>query len=358
MKGGTATKLLLEIVLTLAIQAVEGAGVSDPVALERQARCMLEEYSAATVRVYRSATDIAAAVDLAGAALRRGGRIVYLASEALGRLAVIGASWCALPSDCSRQLMRRAMGVPYCVADASECPPTYGADFSDVRAFVRGGWPSLLRVASAAGEEGSERAGGSGAGQELPGVSWREFEEHWLPTLKEGDLVVGLTMCSTRVSGCLPRCLLPPRPLTGHPRCAGGARAGAPPHSLRRQQSGRGARAHRGRRRRAGGWHAVAGRRHFGGATAAAGLVGRGAGGAALWRAGGQAGAQRHLHRRARAARHRVPEPHDQPHGHQREAVPPRHWTRHCTGRLRRGPRCAACNHLRLCRRVALVAAH
>ena len=30
------------------------------------------------------------------------------------------------------------------VVDASECPPTYGASFEDVRAFIVGGWETLM----------------------------------------------------------------------------------------------------------------------------------------------------------------------------------------------------------------------
>ena len=29
------------------------------------------------------------------------------------------------------------------VIDASECPPTYGADFNDIRGFLQDGWATL-----------------------------------------------------------------------------------------------------------------------------------------------------------------------------------------------------------------------
>ena len=52
-------------------------------------------------------------VELAGSTLRNGGRIVYLGENSAGLLAFV---------------------------DASEQPPTFGARFEDIQAFVADGW--------------------------------------------------------------------------------------------------------------------------------------------------------------------------------------------------------------------------
>ena len=82
----------------------EDAGVAAAVAQERQ--------------------PIARAIDLVVAAFERGGRLIYVGAGTSGRLGVL---------------------------DASEMPPTYGADPELVQGIMAGGFGALLR-----GQEGAE----------------------------------------------------------------------------------------------------------------------------------------------------------------------------------------------------------
>ncbi len=72
---------------------------------------------------------IAAAVELTVAALRDGGRIVYLGAGTSGRLGVL---------------------------DASECPPTYGSDPAQVVGLIAGGYGALVRAVEGAEDREDE----------------------------------------------------------------------------------------------------------------------------------------------------------------------------------------------------------
>ncbi len=66
--------------------------------------------------IYVQSQEISGLIQKAGSTLRQRQSIVYWSEPAYGLLAL---------------------------TDASECGPTFGANFDDVRAFVRGGWPAL-----------------------------------------------------------------------------------------------------------------------------------------------------------------------------------------------------------------------
>ena len=95
MKGGSATKIILEIIITLGLererervqqneqQQKEGGaaagGGSDGAAVE-VAR-MLGEYESTVRSTYLSAAKIASLVELAGASLKAGGHVYYLGTS-------------------------------------------------------------------------------------------------------------------------------------------------------------------------------------------------------------------------------------------------------------------------------------
>ncbi|KNC54945.1 glucokinase regulator family protein [Thecamonas trahens ATCC 50062] len=111
MKGGSATKMLLEILVRSALM-----GASDPAA---EALHALDCYAATLRSVYQGENMevLARLVEAGGASLRSGAPIYYVGSDfGVGHLGII---------------------------DASECPPTYGASINDVRGFVDGGWAAL-----------------------------------------------------------------------------------------------------------------------------------------------------------------------------------------------------------------------
>jgi hypothetical protein len=62
---------------------------------------------------------LAGMIDHAGEALRNNSHVYYFAEDSIGILGLI---------------------------DASECPPTFGADFTDMRGFVVGGWETMRNV--------------------------------------------------------------------------------------------------------------------------------------------------------------------------------------------------------------------
>ena len=115
MKGGTATKIILEALL-------RGARVAsdDPAAVEEVVMGTVSAHLAVLRSAYQgpNVPVITRLVEAGGAALRTPhGRIVYVGFEfGVGHLGII---------------------------DASECPPTYGASSEDVRGFVLGGWGAL-----------------------------------------------------------------------------------------------------------------------------------------------------------------------------------------------------------------------
>ncbi|KAA0176076.1 hypothetical protein FNF27_02468 [Cafeteria roenbergensis] len=122
MKGGSATKLLLETAGLHAIAHLRqpAAGWLAPPAL----RETLLRFQDAMLRTYDAAADIGAVAEASSEALRGGGRVVYLGAGPAGLLGVI---------------------------DASECPPTYGAGFDDVRAaWTHAGDPALVPTAHVA----------------------------------------------------------------------------------------------------------------------------------------------------------------------------------------------------------------
>lgn len=163
MKGGSATKMLLETIFTTAL--LSSGRIFDnhkhPVlrdkkytAAELVDKC-LTNYDIARLAAYRVRDNIAKMMDLAGNALRNSAHIYYLGSNTIGSLGTV---------------------------DASECPPTFGADFEDVRGFIRKGWEGLLG-------EGEEDL--SHVGSEYR-INWADFKAEKLPYLKEDDLVIGI----------------------------------------------------------------------------------------------------------------------------------------------------------------------
>lgn len=122
MKSGSATKILLEMIFTLALQ--ESGLIPKPRSqkpksgsLKSQIQSMLCGYDTTRTETYREQESIAQMVGLAGNALRHKKHIYYLGTAPLGILGIV---------------------------DASECPPTFGAEFEDVSGFIARGWKGLL----------------------------------------------------------------------------------------------------------------------------------------------------------------------------------------------------------------------
>ncbi|XP_070813984.1 glucokinase regulatory protein [Chaetodon trifascialis] len=112
MKGGSATKILLEVVLSAAHAA---AFTNTPITCKGILQ-HIGAYKKALDITYAQNEGLSALLEAAGQSLQRGRRVCYLG---WGSLAVLG------------------------LIDASECNPTFGADYNDVRGFVSGGYKEL-----------------------------------------------------------------------------------------------------------------------------------------------------------------------------------------------------------------------
>ncbi|MFL5480746.1 MAG: N-acetylmuramic acid 6-phosphate etherase [Gemmatimonadaceae bacterium] len=97
--------------------------------------------------------QIARAIDIAEATFRRGGRVFYVGAGTSGRLGVL---------------------------DASEIPPTFGANPEMVQGIIAGGLPALTRA-----QEGAEDVVENGA---------REMDKHGIG---EKDFVIGIAASGT-----------------------------------------------------------------------------------------------------------------------------------------------------------------
>ena len=124
---------------------------------------MQDEDQRALKAVRACRTEVARAIDLAVAAFRAGGRLVYVGAGTSGRLGVL---------------------------DASECPPTFGTEPDMVVGIIAGGPPALTRS-----QEGAEDDRGAGA------AAMDEVE------VSERDLVFGIATSGSTpyVHGALAR---------------------------------------------------------------------------------------------------------------------------------------------------------
>jgi len=163
MKSGTATKMLLEVLFTaVRLHLIEQLPTKEQVRLF--VRNAFERYERAYRSTYHSISEMAELVALGGATLRAKGHIYYLG----------GAGRSAQSSHTEPDA--GILGL----IDASECPPTFGAAFEDVRGFVQGGWRTLYPDCSV---DPSGRA-------PHYRVSLEDFRNDKLPQLSENDLCV------------------------------------------------------------------------------------------------------------------------------------------------------------------------
>ncbi len=165
MKGGSATKIVLDAIFFTALELVgasepekgsKRAESGDPRSVERRVLQLLRRYRETVAHVYEQIDVIESLIREGGSALRKGGKISYLGRETAGIVGLI---------------------------DASECVPTFGANHEDVRGHLRGGWKELL-------DEDSDY---SSSGPEFQ-IDFESFEKNKLPDLAKGDLVMGIAI--------------------------------------------------------------------------------------------------------------------------------------------------------------------
>lgn len=166
MKSGTATKVLLELVFS-AVEMLLRRQLA-PENLRDFFRKNLLVYEQAYRLTYWNADAIGQLIEICGRSLRAKGHIYYLGGR--GRAA-------ALPS-CVEEIDGGLLGL----IDASECPPTFGADFEDVRGFVEDGWRCLFPDG---GTDLSDRASHYR-------ISLDDFRDIKLPELSPADACIFL----------------------------------------------------------------------------------------------------------------------------------------------------------------------
>ncbi len=161
MKGGSATKIILDVIFFTALELVgavepeKGSKRAEPddlQSVERRVLLLLRRYRETVAHVYDHMDILEGLIREGGAALRKGGKISYLGRETAGIVGLI---------------------------DASECVPTFGANHEDVRGYLRTGWKELL-------DEDSDY---SSSGPEFQ-IDFDSFEKNKLPDLAKGDLVM------------------------------------------------------------------------------------------------------------------------------------------------------------------------
>ncbi len=152
MKSGSATKLILETIFGLALAGTRRLPKHRNILSD--IHLALDGYERTRCEVYRQQNEIAKLILLGGNTLRHGGNIYYLGQGTPGILGII---------------------------DASECPPTFGAGFEDVRGFLLGGWSALLGPDNDLSKEGIWYR-----------ISIDDFQNDKLERLSRNDLVVAL----------------------------------------------------------------------------------------------------------------------------------------------------------------------
>lgn len=167
MKGGSMTKIVLEAVFLVAVEILrEEAKPAKERAFEASEKNLiplrelllrqLQHFQQAVDAVYRNIPSLSEMVRQAGTALRSGGRIYYVGRGVAGLLGIV---------------------------DASECPPTFGADLFDVRGYLREGWEYL----------GYGTASMKAKGKAYD-ITHEYFEQTVLPDMSRGDLVIGIAV--------------------------------------------------------------------------------------------------------------------------------------------------------------------
>ncbi|XP_075868506.1 glucokinase regulatory protein isoform X1 [Nelusetta ayraudi] len=148
MKGGSATKVILEV----ALAAAHAAAFAHVPVTRRGIGEHLGAYRKCLEATYAQRRGIGSLLEAAGQSLRSNRRVCYLGWGSLGVMGLI---------------------------DASECNLTFGADYNDVRGFVRGGYEEL----------GNNEGPLTSLGPNFC-VSHQDFLRLVLPSLCDGDAVL------------------------------------------------------------------------------------------------------------------------------------------------------------------------
>ncbi|XP_053565412.1 glucokinase regulatory protein isoform X2 [Bombina bombina] len=147
MKGGSATKILLETLFLVAHKAESNVEVTEKCLLE-----ILRTYERAHKVTYAQSKKIAALVKQTATSLQKKGHLYILGWRTLGLMGIM---------------------------EAVNCVPSFQADWRDVRGFISGGYQTMENKEGDLTSEGPEFA-----------VSHEDFVKSVLPSLSETDTVL------------------------------------------------------------------------------------------------------------------------------------------------------------------------
>ena len=120
MKGGSATKIILDVVCAHAVDLLRNNSSSTMAEGMAAVKRRIAQYREAFHACYSSAESISSVLKCAGDSLANGGHVYWLGAGAVAGILAI--------------------------TDASEMPDTYGAPFDETRAFCDGGWTSVANA--------------------------------------------------------------------------------------------------------------------------------------------------------------------------------------------------------------------
>ncbi len=153
MKGGTATKILLELLFDAVLPTVAPSLASSELSMSAQLHQSITSFRECVNSVYSQLRgDFPRLLEAAGNALFTGGHLYYLGDDTIGILSLI---------------------------DASECVPTFGALHTDVRGYLREGWRTLGNLHGDLSHIGDDFC-----------ISWNDFMRVTVPQLSERDVVI------------------------------------------------------------------------------------------------------------------------------------------------------------------------
>lgn len=149
MKGGSASKILLETLFLVAHKASSRVELTEKCLLE-----ILRTYERAHKVTYAHSKKIAALLKQSATSLQKKGHLYILGWGTLGLVGIM---------------------------DAVECGPSYNADWRDVRGFINGGYHTLENQEGELTTLGAEFA-----------ISHEDFRKSVLPSVSETDTIVFL----------------------------------------------------------------------------------------------------------------------------------------------------------------------
>ncbi|GAB1598535.1 glucokinase regulatory protein-like [Argonauta hians] len=163
MKGGSATKIILESIFVPAVlQFQQGF---DSVTMPSAAN-LISCYRSVCRNMYSKVDQVAEVIKLSGSCLQSNNRLYYLGCNTIGIMALI---------------------------DASECCPTFGSDPTDVNAYLDGGYHTLANI------EGNLSDQNKG-----PDISLKYFNNVVAKHINENDVIIVLNDDGSNIASTFP----------------------------------------------------------------------------------------------------------------------------------------------------------